>query len=916
MPNRMVYYFGNGEADGGREDKSLLGGKGANLAEMTRIGIPVPQGFTLTTEVCRFYLRDSRYPEGLTEQVGQAVRRLEEDTGKQFGGTANPLLVSVRSGAAVSMPGMMETILNLGLNDFTVEALAKASNDERFAWDSYRRFVQMYGDVVLGVSPKVFDRAMDRRKKERGVQLDTQLDAADWKVLVAEFKELVREHAGEPFPDDPEEQLWGAIEAVFRSWNVDRAIAYRRLNGIPDYLGTAVSVVAMVYGNMGDDSGTGVAFTRDPSTGERKFFGEFLVNAQGEDVVAGIRTPLEIAEMAKALPGPYRQLLEVQHTLEQHYREMQDLEFTVERGTLYLLQTRTGKRTARAAIRIAVDMVEEGLIDKSEAVLRVDPAQLDQLLHPRLDPTAQVTVIATGLPASPGAASGRACFDPGTAAECGARGEAVILLREETSPDDFHGMVAAQAVVTARGGMTSHAAVVARGMGKCCVVGATALHIDDDARTCSAGDIVVREHDWVTVDGTTGRVLLGQVGTVEPELTPEFHTIMEWADSLRRLKVRANADSPTDAANAREFGAEGIGLCRTEHMFFEGDRIQVMREMILADSHAERERALARLLPMQRDDFAGIFRAMEGLPVTIRLLDPPLHEFLPRTEEELQHFASNAGIPAATVAHSIERHREANPMLGHRGVRLGLSYPEITAMQARAIFQAAVAVAAEGVRVLPEIMVPLIATDIELKKQREIIERVAEEVMEESGIQLPYLVGTMIELPRAALLAGEIATYADFFSFGTNDLTQTTLGISRDDAGSFLPSYVEAGIFDDDPFQVLDVEGVGQLVQIATWDGRRSRHGLKVGICGEHGGEPRSIQFFHDTGLDYVSCSPFRVPVARLGAAHAALRSNATVTSRTQAEDRSRRTEALTTEATLRHPAGAPASVAPAPGAN
>ncbi len=900
MPNRLVYYFGNGAAEGGREDKSLLGGKGANLAEMTRIGIPVPPGFTLTTEVCRSYLRDNRYPDGLTAQVGDAVRRLEGETGKAFGGSVNPLLVSVRSGASVSMPGMMETILNLGLNDRTVAALATASDDERFAYDSYRRFVQMYSDVVLGVPSKIFETAISARKTSRGVTLDTDLSAQDWKDLVEEFKALVRTHAGEPFPDDPEEQLWGAIEAVFRSWNVDRAIAYRRLNGIPDYLGTAVNIVAMVYGNMGDDSGTGVAFTRDPSTGERMFFGEFLVNAQGEDVVAGTRTPLEIAQMADLLPGAYEQLMLVQHTLEQHFREMQDLEFTVERGRLYLLQTRTGKRTARAAIKVAVDMVEEGLIDMHEAVLRVDPQQLDQLLHPRLDPTAIVTLLVTGLPASPGAASGHAVFDPGVAAERGGRGEQVILMREETSPDDFHGMVAAQAVVTSRGGMTSHAAVVARGMGKCCVVGATALDIEEDAGYCSANGQTVREDDWVTVDGTTGRVLIGHVATCEPEMTPEFHVLMAWADSARRLRVRANADTPQDAKNAREFGAEGIGLCRTEHMFFDSDRIQAVREMILASDSEARERALAKLLPMQREDFIGIFRAMDGLPVTIRLLDPPLHEFLPRTQDELMLFARNAGVPESTVTHMVERHREANPMLGHRGVRLGLSHPEITEMQTRAIFEAAVAATNEGVVVLPEVMVPLVATERELQRQREVIDRIAGEVMTAAGVTIPYQVGTMIELPRAALLAGEIATYADFFSFGTNDLTQTALGISRDDAGSFLPAYVEAGIFEDDPFQVLDIEGVGQLVQMATWEGRKRRHGLKVGICGEHGGDPRSIQFFHETGLDYVSCSPFRVPVARLAAAHAQLHTQGSV--RTEADARSRKAESRTAEATLHRP--------------
>ena len=873
MPKRFVYRFGNGIADGTREDRVLLGGKGANLAEMTRIGVPVPPGFTITTEVCRFFLREQRYPEGLIEEVTHSIRELEQATGKSFGGRDRPLLVSVRSGASVSMPGMMETILNLGLNEGTVQALADAAGDARFAFDSYRRFVQMYSDVVLGVPAREFERLLEDAKRTHAVAEDMQLSADALRGLVAQFKALVRERTNEPFPEDPEEQLWGAIEAVFRSWHVERAIAYRRVHGIPDYLGTAVSIVSMVYGNMGDDSGTGVAFTRHPSTGEKMFFGEFLLNAQGEDVVAGIRTPVSIDEMIRQLPGAYEQLHAVQERLEQHFREMQDLEFTVEQGRLYLLQTRTGKRTARAALRIAVDMVNEGLIDEAEAVRRVDPAQLDQLLHPRLDPAAEVVLLVTGLPASPGAASGQACFDPSLAAERAAQGEPVILLREETSPDDFHGMVAARAVVTARGGMTSHAAVVARGMGKCCVVGASELRIDHEAGCCSANGHEVRDGEWLTVDGTTGRVLLGQVATVEPELSEDFGTLMQWADGFRALRVRANADTSADARKAREFGAEGIGLCRTEHMFFEPERIQAMREMILAENGEQRRLVLARLLPMQRDDFAEIFRAMDGLPVTIRLLDPPLHEFLPRTREEMDQFAESAGIARAAVARLVEKHREANPMLGHRGVRLGISYPEVTEMQARAIFEAAVQVSQEGVRVIPEIMVPLVADEAELSVQREIVVREAEAVMDGAGIRLHYLVGTMIELPRAALMAAEIAKYAEFFSFGTNDLTQTTFGISRDDAASFMPLYIERGIFKDDPFQVLDMDGVGQLIQMATWEGRQRRVGLKVGICGEHGGEPRSVEFFHETGLDYVSCSPFRVPVARLAAAHAALRS-------------------------------------------
>jgi len=873
MADRLVYFFGGGQADGGREDKALLGGKGANLAEMARIGVPVPPGFTITTEVCRHYLREGKYPAELREQVAAALARLEKETGKTFGGGDFPLLLSVRSGAPISMPGMMETILNLGLNDETVEALARATDNPRFAYDSYRRFVNMYGDVVLGVEHDAFEELLSARKAAKGVEADTDLDADDLRALVGEYKALVAERTGKPFPDDPHEQLWGAIEAVFRSWNIDRAVAYRRVHGIPDDLGTAVNVQAMVFGNMGEDSGTGVAFTRDPSTGERRFFGEFLLNAQGEDVVAGIRTPVPIAEMAERMPAAYRELIEVQSRLEKHFREMQDLEFTVERGRLYLLQTRTGKRTAAAAVRIAVDMVDEGLITEREAVLRVDPKQLDQLLHPRLDPNARVTVLATGLPASPGAAAGRVVFDPDEAAELGAKGEPVILVRRETSPDDFHGMVAAKAIVTARGGMTSHAAVVARGMGKCCVVGARDIHIDLERGEFTAHGVTVKAGDWISVDGTTGRVLLGKVATVEPELSEHFQRLMSWADSFRTLRVRTNADTPADAKKAREFGAEGIGLCRTEHMFFEGDRITAMREMILAEDEEGRRRALAKLLPMQRDDFLGIFRAMDGLPVTIRLLDPPLHEFLPATREDTELVAKAMGMDVDTLMRAVERHREANPMLGHRGVRVGITYPEVTEMQARAIFEAAVQATREGVSVYPEVMVPLVADVKELRHQARLIRRVAEEVMREAGVEVPYLIGTMIELPRAALKAGSIAEEAEFFSFGTNDLTQTSFGISRDDAASFLPRYMEDGIFSEDPFQVLDRDGVGRLIAIATKEGRATRPTLKVGICGEHGGEPSSVEFCHEVGLDYVSCSPYRVPIARLAAAHAALKS-------------------------------------------
>jgi pyruvate, orthophosphate dikinase len=900
MTNRLVFYFGNGRADGRKEDKALLGGKGANLAEMTHLGIPVPPGFTISTEVCRSFLRDHRYPPELEDQVREALERLEADTGKRFGNETDPLLVSVRSGGAVSMPGMMETILNLGLNDRTVRGLAEVSGDARFAFDSYRRFVQMYGEVVLGVPHETFEVLLDEAKQRRGVREDTALPAEDLRDLVARFKQEIRDRCGEPFPDDPEVQLWGAIDAVFGSWNADRAMAYRRVHGIPHYLGTAVNVMTMVYGNMGNDSGTGVVFTRDPSTGERRLYGEFLVNAQGEDVVAGIRDPISIDEMAHRLSAGYERLLEVQQTLEQHYREMQDLEFTVERGRLYMLQTRTGKRTASAAVRIAVDMVDEGLIDESEAVLRVDPRQLDQLLHPMVDPDADAPLIATGLPASPGAAAGVVVFDPSIAAERAAQGEQVVLVRQETSPDDFHGMVAACAVVTARGGMTSHAAVVARGMGKCCVVGAHALRIDGAAGLLRSGERVVREGEWVTIDGTTGRILLGQVPTVQSTLGEDFHQLMRWADERRTLGVRTNADTPADAEQARAFGAEGIGLCRTEHMFFEGDRIQAVREMILATSAEARRLAIEKLLPMQREDFIEIFRAMDGYPVTIRLLDPPLHEFLPRDGDEMASFARRADVPIAEVARIVERHHEMNPMLGHRGVRLGISYPELPEMQARAIFEAAVAARRQGVEVLPEVMVPLVADVKELEHQRRIIERVAEEVFEQAGTRVSYRIGTMIELPRAALMASEIARVADFFSFGTNDLTQTAFGISRDDAASFLPRYIEDGIFADDPFQVLDREGVGQLVQIATWEGRLRRADLKVGICGEHGGEPQSVEFFHETGLDYVSCSPYRVPVARLSAAHAALKSRPR--SGAAMDKRVHKAESAAAEAELRAP--------------
>jgi pyruvate, orthophosphate dikinase len=870
MSEQLVYFFGAGRAEGGKEMKSLLGGKGANLAEMVRIGIPVPPGFTISTEACRHYLRTHEISPGLTEEVIRNLRDLEEATGKRFGGEANPLLLSVRSGAVFSMPGMMDTILNLGLNDRTVKALADAGGDERFAWDSYRRFVQMYGDVVLEVHSDRFEDLLRAARTRSGVQQDNELSPDALRALVREYKDLVRQHTDEPFPEDPEEQLWGAIRAVFRSWETPRAQAYRRVNRIPEDLGTAVNVQTMVFGNMGENSGTGVAFTRDPSTGDPSFYGEFLMNAQGEDVVAGTRDPLPIARMESLLPEPYRELVEAQHRLEQHYRDMQDLEFTVERGTLYLLQTRTGKRTAAAAVRIAVDMESEGLISREEAIQRVAPEQIDQLLHPMIDPAAEVRVIATGLPASPGAASGRVVFSPDEAAERG-EVEPVILVRRETSPEDFHGMVVARAILTSRGGMTSHAAVVARGMGKCCVVGATEMSVDDGRSCFRVGDVTVREGDWITLDGSTGRVILGRVPTIEAELSDHFVRLMEWADAVRRLGVRANADTPHDAEVARRFGAGGIGLCRTEHMFFEGDRIDAVREMILTDKPEQRVRALERLLPVQRDDFAGIFRAMDGLPVTIRLLDPPLHEFLPQGALEVKNLSKKMHVSTARLRRLVEQHRESNPMLGHRGVRLAITYPEITRMQACAIFQAAILVKREGIDVIPEIMVPLVGTAEELRLQRALIDEEARSLFEKEGIEIPYLVGTMIELPRAALTADEIAEHAQFFSFGTNDLTQTTFGLSRDDSGTFLPHYVEARILPDDPFQSIDVRGVGRLVEIGVELGRRTRPDIKLGICGEHGGDPRSVEFFHGAGLDYVSCSPFRVPVARLAAAHAVL---------------------------------------------
>ena len=887
---KRVYFFGPGGAEGDRAMKQLLGGKGANLAEMTNLGVPVPPGFTIACPVCMEYLRDGGFPDALREEVARNLTRLEEATGRTFGDAANPLLVSVRSGAAVSMPGMMETILNLGLNDRTVNGLARQSGNARFAYDSYRRFIQMYGDVVLGVPHHSFEALLGARRVVASVAADSELSEEVLRNLVEEYKALVRNVTGAEFPMDPVQQLWGAIEAVWKSWTLKKAVDYRRVNGIPETLGTGVNVVAMVFGNMGDDSGTGVAFTRNPSTGERKFYGEFLVNAQGEDVVAGIRTPLSIDQMAARLPGAYEELHETQHRLEQHFRDMQDIEFTVERGRLYLLQTRTGKRTAAAAVRVALEMVDEGLIEQQEAVRRVPPDQLDQLLHPVIEPGVRAAPIATGLPASPGAASGVVVFDADAAQQRAAGGESVVLVREETTPEDFHGMVAARAILTARGGMTSHAAVVARGMGKCAVVGVKALHVDADHRRFTIqgeGEVVeVHEGDWITLDGGTGRVYTGDLPTTPSEIVQvvrgglaaadapnyqSFAKLLGWADEVRRLKVRANADTPQDARIARGFGAQGIGLCRTEHMFFEGDRITAMREMIVSRDEGGRRRALAKLLPMQRADFEGIFEAMSGFPVTIRLLDPPLHEFLPHGGEESKLLARQLGLTRPQLSQIVESLRETNPMLGHRGCRLGITYPEITEMQARAIFEAAVKAKRRGIDVHPEIMIPLVATAKEFEHQRAIVEDVRRQVLGGMGEEVHVQIGTMIELPRAALIADEIAQTAEFFSFGTNDLTQTTFGLSRDDAGRFLPGYVERGILEDDPFQVLDERGVGKLIVHAVKHGREVREKLKVGICGEHGGEPRSVKFCHRIGLDYVSCSPFRVPIARLAAAHAVL---------------------------------------------
>ncbi len=917
-PYKNVYRFINGHADGNGTMKDLLGGKGAGLAEMTAAGLPVPPGFTITTDVCRrYYAEGNQLPEDVWNETCAALHEVEAAVGKTFGDALNPLLVSVRSGAKFSMPGMMDTVLNLGLNHTTVQGLIHQTNNPRFAHDAHRRFIQMFGRIVLGVPGERFEHALEAKKAARGVRQDTELSAADWQALVTEFEAIVARETGHPFPTDPYEQLRLAICAVFNSWYGKRAVDYRRLHKISDELGTAVNIVAMVFGNMGDDSGTGVAFTRHPSTGERVLFGEYLPNAQGEDVVAGIRTPEKLDTLREKMPDVYAQFCEVAARLERHYRDVQDLEFTIERGKLWMLQTRNAKRTGRAAVKIAVDLVAEGLLTPQEAILRVEPSHLDQLLHPMVDPTGEKTILGQGLPASPGAAAGAVVFDPDRAEKLAQTGERVILVRTETSPEDFHGMVAAQGILTARGGLTSHAAVVARGMGKPCVVGCGELTLD--AEGMHIGGRTLKEGDFVTLDGTTGHVLLGDVPLVAPKTGAELETFMQWVDEARRLRVRSNADTPHDARVARDFGAEGIGLCRTEHMFFEGHRIDVVRQMIMVSGTYKRlataldkvigdlERArgdadktaalvaertaletelatpaqlfrgaLATLLPMQRDDFIGIFQAMDGFPVTIRLLDPPLHEFLPHTDEEIEALAAKLNLPVADVRARVVALQEHNPMLGHRGCRLGIAYPEITEMQARAIFEAAVAVAQQGIRVFPEVMIPLVGDVNELRAQEVIIRQVADEVQQVSGVTISYSVGTMIELPRAALTADKIATVAEFFSFGTNDLTQTTFGFSRDDAGTFLPMYVERKILPDDPFQVLDREGVGELIRIGVQKGRAARPTLKVGICGEHGGEPSSVAFCHELGFDYVSCSPYRVPIARLAAAQAALRQRST----------------------------------------
>ncbi|MGZ3775395.1 MAG: pyruvate, phosphate dikinase [Pseudobdellovibrionaceae bacterium] len=882
IPQKFVYFFAAQEAEGNAGMKNILGGKGANLAEMTSLGIPVPPGFTISTEICtHFYEAGGKLPEWVRPAVLAAMAKVEGKIGKKFGDSNNPLLVSVRSGARASMPGMMDTILNLGLNDQTVEGLAKSSNNPRFAWDSYRRFIQMYSDVVMGMNSSLLEVTLEDMKEEKHYTLDTELTVDDLKALVKKFKELVHQMTGQSFPTEPWEQLWGAVSAVFHSWNTPRAITYRELHSIPASWGTAVNVQSMVFGNMGDDSATGVAFTRNPSTGEKAFYGEFLINAQGEDVVAGIRTPQPITKVAaaasgvvsleEALPKAYGQLVDIYKKLESHYRDMQDIEFTIECGVLWMLQTRNGKRTAASALKIACDMIDEKLITQEEAILRLDPQALDQLLHPTLDPKAQKTILAKGLPASPGGVNGQIIFTSEEAVEWKEQGKKVILVRVETSPEDIAGMVAAQGILTTRGGMTSHAAVVARGMGKCCVAGCGDIEVDYRNETMKVKGYVLKRGDIITLDGSTGEVYLGEVKTIEPKLDANFERIMTIADGIRKLRVRTNADTPKDAQTARTFGAEGIGLCRTEHMFFGADRIDAVREMIIADNKMDREKALTKLLPMQREDFYQLFKIMDGLPVTIRLLDPPLHEFVPHTDEETKELAKRLTMDYERLRGKVKALHEFNPMLGHRGCRLAITYPEIYQMQVRAIAEAACLLIAEGKKLIPEIMIPLVATDKELDILRQSAITEVQKVQTEKGIKFDYLVGTMIELPRAALTADAIADHADFFSFGTNDLTQTTLGLSRDDSGRFLGSYVSSGILPKDPFVSIDQVGVGSLVKMGTDLGRRMKPSLKVGVCGEHGGDPDSIEFFHRVGLDYVSCSPFRVPIARLAAARAAL---------------------------------------------
>lgn len=885
---KWVYTFGNAAAEGEGTMKNLLGGKGANLAEMCRVGLPVPPGFTVTTEACNHYYENGRkYPDMLEKQVDAGITSIEKIIGKKFGDDKNPLLVSVRSGARASMPGMMDTILNLGLNDKTVAGLAEKSGNDRFAYDSYRRFIAMFSDVVLDVDHYNFEEILELKKQDKGVYLDTELNADDLKDIVEKFKAKVAEKTGKPFPQDVKEQLWGAVSAVFKSWMNDRAIHYRKMYDIPEAWGTAVNIQSMVFGNMGQTSATGVAFTRDPSTGEKYFYGEYLINAQGEDVVAGIRTPQQITiegknkqnsdlpAMEETLPEVYKQLVEIYKKLEKHYRDMQDIEFTVEMGKLWMLQTRNGKRTTKAAVKIAVDMVSEGLISEEEALLCINPEDLDQLLHPTLDPKAAKTVVAKGLPASPGAAVGKVVFSANHAEELAKKGEDVILVRAETSPEDIHGMSAARGILTSRGGMTSHAAVVARGMGRPCVSGAGSVVIDYKAKKFNVGKVEVKEGDIITINGSTGEVMLGKIPTIEPEVSGDFDIVMKWADETRSLKVRTNAETPLDCKVARRFGAEGIGLCRTEHMFFDAERIIAIREMIVAGDVEGRKKAISKLLPFQKKDFKEIFEIMEGLPVTIRLLDPPLHEFIPHKNEEFEAVAKASGISVDKVKSRSLELMESNPMLGHRGCRLAITYPELYEMQARAIFEAAVEVQTSGKKVLPEIMIPIVLDRKELTILKKLVDETAQKVFAEKNAKVEYMVGTMIELPRAALQAAHIAEDAEFFSFGTNDLTQTTLGISRDDAGSFIPAYIDKGIFEKDPFAVLDIEGVGELIQIAAERGKKTRKDIKLGICGEHGGNPVSIEFCHNTGLDYVSCSPYRVPIARLAAAQAHIKSKA-----------------------------------------